>query len=379
MTLLAIASGGDCIKSVTMPFSSMISVQPTGLHHYLTTQRLVTPQNLRRLFYSSWEDALWDLLLYFEIPKNSLAMVPEFFCGDVVNNMKQHGLNSIWYPCDENFQTDPKVFKNWLLKHKPQVVIILHAVGITNQLLAKKDTWLSALPPNAILIEDSVHRIVNPQNIRLIAPRHVVMDSLRKVVPLPGSNLYGDNKVLAQLHPTAWWKTVPYQLQVFGWWLIFQILLALKLNTIAEKAMLAGYDVIGDSYVSGAGWPIARSLAYHLDITKIEESKQRQVALYKKYLSPLWEDERFFAPTFSHTDSGKLRGFPVALRPKTADSILAKLRAKGILVRFELNDSVWSQKNKVVYLPLGPYLSNSEVISLAQTVRVEVAEVSSSG
>lgn len=352
----------------------MISVQPTGLHHYLTSRSLVTPQNIKHFFYSSWEDTLWDLLLYFKIPKGSVAMVPVFFCGDVVKNMERHGLKCVWYPSDENFQTDPAVFKSWLLKHKPQVIVILHAVGITNQLFAQKKLWLSALPENALLIEDSVHRIVDPKNIRLIAPRHVVMDSLRKVVPVPGSNLYGDQTVLSALAPTPWWMTLPYQLQVFGWWFVFQALLSLRLNTLAEKAMIAGYDVIGDSYQSGTGWPVAKLLAQHLDILKIETAKQRQVALYKKYLSPLWEDPRFFAPAFPHSDAGKLRGFPVGLRLKTADAILKKLRQKGLLVRFELNDSVWSKKNKVVYLPLGPYLNNNDITSLAQLVREAVAE-----
>jgi hypothetical protein len=352
----------------------MISVQPTGLHHYLRKDSFVIPKNLSHFFYASWEDALWDLLRYFAIPKKSVAMVPAFFCGDVVNNMSKHGLKSVWYPCDENFQTDPKVFRTWLLKHKPKVVAILHAAGITNQLFAHKEIWLDALPEDAILIEDSVHRIVDPEKIRLVAPRHVVMDSLRKVVPLPGSNLYGNKKTLSQLKPTTNWKTVPYQISVFGWWGIFQILLALNLNALAEKAMIAGYDIIGDSHVSGTGWPIVRTLAQHLDLNAIEAAKQRQVALYKKHLSPLWENSAFFLPSYPHSDSGKLRGFPVGLRLKTAQDILKKLRAKGLLVRFELNDSVWSKHNKVVYLPLGPYLSNADAIAVAKVLRSVAAE-----
>lgn len=353
----------------------MISVQPFGLHHYLTKKRLVTPHNLRHLFYASWEDALWDLLPHFKIDSGSTALVPEFFCGDVVQNMAAHGLQTLWYPCDNNFQTDPHVFKKWLLQHKPQVVAILHADGITNQLFAHTDIWLSALPKDALLIEDSVHRIVDPQKIKLITPRHVVMDSLRKVVPLPGSNLYGNRETLAELTPTPWHTTIPYQIQVFGWWFIFQVLLTLRLNGLAEKAMIAGYDVIGDSSKSGAGWPLAQHLASHLDIQHIEESKAQQVALYKKHLSPLWENPSFFAFTFPNSDDGKIRAFPVGIKLKNAHILLAKLRSRGVLVRFELNDSVWSQRNKVIYLPLGPYLSHEDITSLAQLVRAVAAEV----
>lgn len=347
----------------------MLSVQPTGLHHYLTRRSLTVPKHLGHFFYMTWEDALWDLLAYFHIPQKSRALVPEFFCGDVVTNMKTHGIQSYWYPCDQNFQTDPHVFKAWLIKHQPHIVVILHAAGITNQLFAKKDIWIDALPKNAILIEDSVHRIVDPRHIQLIAPRHLVIDSLRKVVPLPGSNLYGSQEVLAQLKTTPTQKAFLYQLSVMGWWMLFQGLLTLKWYSLAEKAMIIGYDIIGDHPRGGVGWSIAKFFAQHLNIMHIEKAKQQQVTLYKKHLSPIWENPTFFLPHFSWHDYGKLRGFPIGVRLQHSQSFLQSLRSQGLLVRYELNDSIWSTKNKVLYLPLGPYLKNSDIPKIARAVR----------
>ncbi len=356
----------------------MIAFQPTNLRQYLGKKTLVVPEGTAHFFYASWEDALWDLLQFWKIGKKgkpATALVPEFFCGDVVQNMTQHSLECLWYPCDKNFATDPHVFRRWLTKHQPQVVVIFHAVGITNPLLAQKDIWLSALPHDAILIEDSVHRVVDPAELHFLCERHVVMDSLRKVVPLPGSNVYGQRAALAQLKPTPWWKTPRYQVGVYGWWCFFQILLSLRLYRLAERAMLAGYDVIGDSGRAGAGWFPARACALKLNIPKIEKCKHEQGALYRKGLSPLWEDPHFFLPKFPHSDTKKLRGFPVGLERDIAEPFLQKLRQKGLLVRFELNDSPWSQKQKIIYLPMGPHLRHEEINQVAHVVRQTMQEL----
>lgn len=52
-----------------------------------------------------------------------------------------------------------------------------------------------------------------------------------------------------------------------------------------------------------------------------------------------------------------LRGFPVILPINRASKILESLRKGGLLVRFELDDSSWSRKQKIIYLPLGTQMS----------------------
>lgn len=352
----------------------MTPIQPTGWQHYLKWQANDIPQHLNHYFYMSWEDALWDLLLHFQIPPKSTISVPAFFCGDVVENMNAHGLQVRYYPVDRNFHTDPELFARVLKSDQPNIVVILHAVGMTNQLFTHSNKWLTALSPDTLLVEDSVHRVVNPQNIQLLTPRHVVMDSLRKVAPLPGCNLFTHtSQVMAQ---TSIMKTITYQLQLIGWWLVFQWCLQLSTisfswwqafwNRAAEHAMLRGYDVIGDSQLAGSGWWMFKQLSRHLDYDKIQRAKQTQVARYQKLLAPVWSSDKLFEITFSDEDASLLRGYPVGLTIKTANQVLKKLRENGLLVRFELNDSQWATRQKVIYLPLGPHLSLDQIEEVAR-------------
>lgn len=365
----------------------MTPIQPTQLWSYLWFKTTKIPSSLDHFFYVSWEDALWDLLQQMEVPADSTALVPSFFCPDVVTNMAAHGVTSIYYPVDANFQTDPVVFKRWLEKYQPKVVVILHAVGITNKLWQECDIWLPALPKDCLLVEDSVHRVVNPQGIKLLTPNHVVIDSLRKVIPLPGSNLYTVvNRFRSRQHQhDAWYRTM-----VLWWWVIFQSCLGVSQlvpnrgwqrswNLRAEQAMLIGYDLIGDSQQSNLGWKWAQVLAAHINFEKIKRTKQAQVAVYYSLLAEKHFDS-FSVPVIPKSDWELLRGFPLILPVKkmgpskaakiirTAEETLQILRAHGLMIRFELTDCPWSKDQKVVYLPIGPHLSLRKVTAIAHTI-----------
>jgi hypothetical protein len=360
----------------------MTPIQPTGFHYFSWKPTNSCPTDLKHLFYASWEDALWDLISYFNIPPDSIVLAPSFFCGDVVHNMADHGLHTIFYSVDQNFITSPQTFAALLKKHQPQVVIIFHPVGITNLLWQHTHKWLPSLPANCLLIEDSVHRIIDPTTLKLVADRHVVIDSLRKVAPVPGANLYLQPHHKLQA-PSAF-QNPNYSWHVLGWWIVFQLCLTFQQllpfwqwqkwwNNLAEKSMLKGYDVIGDSKIATAGWKWAQWLAAHLDIEKIHQTKAMQVALYQSQLvSTLQNKPTFFTIPFAASDAPLLRGFPVGLHIKSASKVLNALRKKGLLVRFELNDSPWSQKYKVVYLPLGPHLNTRQIKWVINTL-IEVS------
>lgn len=354
------------------------SIQPTGKTYFQRKNTWALPPGIAHKFYASWEDTLWDLLLVAKTPAGAKVLVPEFFCGDVVKNMRVHGLQTVWYPVDQQLQTNPLVFAEYVAQHQPAVIVIFHPVGISNTLFQHRSKWLSVIPVETILIEDCVHRVLQPQDIQLIHPRHVVMDSLRKVVPLAGSNVFGSPEFL-NFSPTASWKTWWYQVLVFGWWGMFQFFLLTGqlpfgqpwnrlMNWFAEKAMLAGYEVIGDNRLAGQAWSPFLWGAKHLNIRHIRTSKKKQVALYQKELGQIWKNSKVFSIPFSSYDAEQLRGFPIGLQLATAEKILQSLRQSGLLVRFELNDSPWARKQKIIYLPLGPHLRDADVIRIAQTV-----------
>ncbi|MFZ5437967.1 MAG: hypothetical protein ACOZAK_02850 [Patescibacteria group bacterium] len=355
----------------------MAPIQPVGWWYYLTNQTTFPPVNLAHFFYLSWEDALWDLLKYFGCQAGSIILVPDFYCDDVVKNMSAHGLIVKTYPVDRGFQTSVKIFKQYLKKYQPDLVVIFHAVGITNKLLNKAEKWLDVLPKNSLLIEDSVHRVIDSNKISLITERHVIIDSLRKVVPLQGSNLYGPKSLLSALKPTPINQTLIYRLKVLWWWILFQCCLLMVLvlpfqkwqqwwNKLTELTMLVGYDHIGDSQLAGSGFNFFKNLSFKINHQHIFVTKVNQVELYQKLLEPLWQSKQFFRINFAQRDYGKLRAFPVGLFLDDAVEILNKLRSNGLMVRFELDNFGWTKRQKVIYLPLGPHLKEKDIFKISQ-------------
>jgi hypothetical protein len=350
----------------------MIPVYPVGFGKYYSLKADTMPKGLDHAFYLSWEDALWDLLEAHNVPVGSVVFVPEFFCMDVVENMKSHGLKPVWYPMDEHFQTNPEEFLELLLRHKPSVVVIFHAVGITNGLFEKFVQWKHALPIGTLLIEDAVHRVVDSKEIQLLTKQHYVIDSVRKVTPGMGSNLYGKFPNKLPLHTL---DTFLYQVQVVWWWLLYQLFTSMGLVYNAEAAMILGYEKIGDSKKGAPGWKIFQLLSNHIDREKIYEIKKKQVLLYEESLKEVLRGETFFKINFTVKDRKQLRGFPVGVKHPYDTKVIEYLRKRKIVLRLELECSPWAQKHGVVYLPLGPHISSCDqniVVSIVKEAIVKL-------
>ncbi len=358
----------------------MLPIQPPlipAFFNFAKNQQKISEQKKYKSFFLSWEDALWHLLEIHKIQKNSKILVPEFFCGDVVDNMQAHGLQQVTYAVDKYLQPNQADFTKKLQTEKPSVVVIFHSVGITNPLLRNTQDWLQFLPQNAVLIEDCVHRVIDPQAIKFVAKNHYIIDSLRKVVPIQGSRVYSQQSVpkttLTTNLRTAW-----YRLQVLFWWVLMQIFLIAVYytknstiqkygNKFSEFAMKKGYDVIGDNKQSSCGIPGMYWLSRKVDVQKIYENKIFQVELYNKLLEPFFKQMStnqalyFFEIPFSKTDHSQLRGFPLGIELEYSDRFIKYVRDKNLLLRFELDDSEWSNKQKIVYLPMGLHVTNTDI------------------
>lgn len=147
----------------------MLAIQPPFITDYFERgQTSELPQHLHRSFYLSWEDALWHLLRVYKMKSGSTALIPEFYCGNVIEHMQEHGLIVETYPVNEKLQTPVKDFVTALKQGSPDIVIIFHAVGITNPLTLQAQEWLTTMGKDAILIEDCVHNIIDPQKARFL-------------------------------------------------------------------------------------------------------------------------------------------------------------------------------------------------------------------
>lgn len=329
----------------------MVSPQPILSLKYFRIRKNKLSKGTKRLFYLSWEDALWDILLKKNAPKNSHILVPDFYCADVEKNIKLHGYRVATYKILKNLDADQFDFEKKIKRFNPAVVVVFHPAGINSNLF-DNTAWLKKVTGKSILIEDAVHKIINPSKIKIIKKNHYIIDSLRKVVPVQGSNLYGRTSDIDFSAP-IFLQSFFYKTKVNFLWFLMEIAWSLKLFSLGEKLMIAGYDLIGDSRKSASGSILADFFAKRVDGEKLFKIKKHQAKTYQAKLREVLPYEL----KISDVNRGELRGYPVILPIKTATKLVKVLRNESLLVRFELEGSKWTKKQKIIYLPLGPQLT----------------------
>jgi hypothetical protein len=347
--------------------------QPPLLHRYFSRHKYepIQETHVHRSFYLSWEDALWHLLTVYRIKKGAVILVPEYYCGNVMDHMAEHGLVVRTYPVDRHLTTQTRSLESLLRSVKPDILIIFHPVGIPNRLMDTAGTWVPLLPPHALLIEDCVHSVIKPSSLLFLRDRHFFMDSLRKVVPVQGSFIYAKTVLpkIGLFHAVA---TLPYRMGVAWHWAVMQLHLIMAYyskhpskrmahNHRAELAMLTGYRLIGSKKYASPGLPIMHWLASHMAVEQIERNKSEQFVRYQTLVRPLLRSTSFWLPQIENKDHAKLRGFPLVIAMDQAAVFLRHMRASGIFLRFELDDSPWSTRQKIVYLPMGIHVRNRDI------------------
>jgi len=347
----------------------MISTQPIFSIKYFQFRKNRIPKDIKCLFYLSWEDSLWDILNKKNIKKGSMVLVPDFYCGDVEANIIKHGYRIAHYKINSNLNADLNSFVYSISKYIPEVIIIFHPVGIKSNLLDRPN-WLIKITGNSILIEDAVHRALDAKDFSIIKKNHFIVDSLRKVVPIQGSRVYGRGKDL-NFNVPGIFQSFNYSLKVNFLWFLMTLAWTLNFQKIAEKLMIKGYSLIGDSVLPARGSTLARFFSERLNITAIQNIKRRQVNYYEDNLKNIIYKKL----KISDKDKKHLRGHPLILPIGRANKILKCLRNNGFLIRFELNDSAWSKKQKVIYLPLGVCMSNKQQIKVCRIIRLCLSKI----
>ena len=332
----------------------MVSPQPVFSLKYFQFHKNKLPKNVKRLFYLSWEDGLWDILIKKKIEKGSYILTPDFYCADVEKNILLHGYKIINYKFNKDLSVDKNDFENKINKFDPKVIVIFHPVGIKTNLIDNVK-WLKKVTGLRVLVEDCVHGIIDPKEVNIIKKDHFIIDSLRKVLPLQGSNVYGRAEDLEFLTP-PFYQSFFYSVKVNILWFLMVLAWSLKLGRMGEKLMLRGYSLIGDSTFPASGSFISNILSIRINIKKIRDIKKRQSSYYEKKLGSALPQKLLI----SERDKGNLRGYPLILPGSIAPKVLKSLRDKGLLVRFELNDSDWSKRQKIIYLPLGVYMTKRQ-------------------
>ena len=253
----------------------------------------------------------------------------------------------------------------------PSVLILFHACGIRNTCVTKNFIQKQ----RCLIIEDAVHRLVNPSDVVLYSDRHFLIDSLRKVSPLPGSFIYGTTASLSYPPaPIKLWNG--YFLKSLYWFVVFRILLFI--SAITNNAHLASFahtkllkrhdDIIGDSLIPQRSFSWIGNIGLWFNFPKIASQKSRQVALYQKLTNNFYANRSiYFKITIPQTDYGSLHVFPLGLTRVPAD-FMEKLHNKHFAVWCKYEDSPWARHQHVLFLPLGFHISEKEITSLVHSL-----------
>jgi hypothetical protein len=359
----------------------MLSYYQFNLWSFLRRNQYRLPTGISQYYLMSFEDGLWELLKQRQIPSGSYFLIPDFYCMDVVENIHNHGYKTEWYSLDENFQPDEKKFAQLLKKIQPSVVVIFHACGITSK-LKHTTNWLQLISPQTIILEDSVHRLVDPEKLVFWNSQHIVMDSLRKDTPLPGSFLYGQTTGFTTMVSKVWQvpsadlRELWYRVSVwwwFGWfkfWLGLGYILRLpKIVVWAHEFWLQKHDdVIGDSKSGYAGVALFAWFHRWFDFNKVKKIKITQTAHYletiKQKLTSVQAQKLYYSVAIPQSDWGELHVFPLGLKRPLSIQSLRWLQQQGAAIWPKFPDSPWAIDRGVLFLPLGFQVSLKEISQL---------------
>ena len=355
----------------------MINYYQPRILPFLQVKSQKLPSKIKSRYYFSFEDALWDLIQKkFTGKKKIKVLVPDFYCSNVLDNIRLHGHEYVYYPLDKNFQISAGSFRRYLWLFKPDVVIIFHACGITSSLIADP-SWLPDLPESSLIIEDSVHRLVNPEKVSLLNDRHFIVDSLRKVSPFPGSRVFASKKALS--YPSSAKLISAYSVSAFILYFVFRTFLRLGfiLNSSSlviwshEKILKSHDEIIGDSMNPHTGFSLYLPFIRRINYKKVEDLKRKQIELYEKYLAPLYSGKKFYHLNIPDSDFGLLHVYPLGYSASPDKSLITLLHSKGIPVWFKFTDTPWSQHRAVLFLPLGFHMNEDQIRSVSETLLTE--------
>lgn len=329
----------------------MLNYYQPFLLPFLRRKKYVLPKGLSQIYYHSFEDGLWDILRQRKIPQGAKILLPDFYCMDVVENIQKHGFRVQYYKLDNQLRISSEELAVLVDKIRPAVLIIFHACGILNEVIESRDI---------IVIEDSVHLLLNPEKVTVRNENHFIIDSLRKVSPLYGSFVYSVPGVLSVNSSKA---VTLYFFVTHIYYLFFKLVFVFgvlsKLSYFVNFAhihLLKAHDnIVGDRFESTYGFFLYAWVHQFFDFEKIEKLKTEQTQLYDLYL------KKVNVLDLSMADASKLHAYPLVFNSRPDKALEEILHKNNAIVWFKYPVCSWSEDKSVLFLPLGFHVSNKEI------------------
>ena len=319
-------------------------------------------------FFLSFEDALRYLFEACSLRAGMKIFFPAFFCMEVAKNLGDFGLDWVPYDLDLDLQVDLRKFSEKLRSEKPDVVIIYHPLGRTSELRDNLD-WLSALEPNCLLVEDTADFVT--EGLGFIWKSHAIINSLRKVFPIQGSELKYSLPIEKKVNLAQSFSA--YRVKALGLFALWRLLLGLsgldpRIWIWAEKIFEAHNSLIGTSKMAARGFFLDALLSAHLQVRA-----EKRLELYQCYLrefSNLQLSEAVPIPLA--VDPARLRYFTLRVKTTLARRIEFRLRATKFKAgELHFPDSPRCGEWSYLIFPISENISAAEITSLRGLLRAE--------
>ena len=326
----------------------------------------------------SFEDALWNYLNRNPL-KNKAILVPDFFCTDVTSRLEERGFNIIWYSLniDLTFSEEQFLssFSSENIKASVGALFIYYPLGNRDGVPAC--SWFRAqLGDSVLLIEDCADCLLEPQQVLLLDENHIIIDSLRKILPMQGARLFSLRASVYQISPLSLFNSYFLKTGVLHFLYSFIHIITeffpLKLLLQWKWALFGMHsDSIGTNYQGIRKGLFSPYLLSCISIHKFKEKRQQVVTWYQENVSDIEIKTNFHIIPFPH-NQGEARFIVLSGEKGSLLTIADQLEKKSVFVDIHFDDSPRAINTDYLLLPIQLTMTKKEVDFICNAI-IELA------
>jgi hypothetical protein len=343
---------------------SWLSLLSGGL---LSWQRVDTSWPAHETFIS-FEDALWAFLDASPLASRTI-LVPDFFCTDVTSRLSERGYTIIWYALNPDLTFHEASF---LAAAQGPIGAVFLYYPMGARATTPPPSWFrSHLGNQTLIIEDAADCLLEPGQVQLIDEAHIVIDSLRKILPLQGARLFHRlNTHIAKSSRMSLYHLKTHVLH-FAYHLLHSVTELLPLSSLLHAKwhiFVMHSDLIGTEPQGAVALTSSLFLYNRCNITLW---KQRRAALMHRYyerVAPALHDTGYQLIAAGHNEASEVR-FPILMGKKGSLTALADaLEQARIYVDIHFDDSPRAREADYLLLPLSPCMREADIDTIAAAI-----------
>jgi hypothetical protein len=339
-------------------------------HPILTQPYQAKPHNLLSLrkkknFFLSFTDAFICLVKTYNIAKEEIILLPDFYCPETIETMSEY-MRIELYHVKSDLTHDAESYIKAVQTYHPSV-ILHYSLGpfyVSEQEVA----CIKNLPSNTIIIDDYAHKILTDEVIRPFTSNHFYIDSIRKYSPFLGSHLINPAFTYSS-EDVSWYSWHTCKVQLLQWFMDL-------LNFISIRTHVTSVTEIGNTLYERQDHELSaitkpnkgHSFSYYawnfLNIKAIKEHRRKIAKLYKAAFSQL--DSLITIPITDESYYSELIFYPILIKNNKRNDLVHYLNEKGIYAEslwklrpnMNLNEEIFSE---FLILPLTSEITGKTV------------------